>query len=351
MRAAAFAIPGDIATKTGGYIYERMLLLSLRAEGREVDHLVLPASFPDPSPAEMASAVAAMAQVPSDRPLIVDGLVFGAVETAGMATVTAPIVAMIHHPLALETGLAPDRAALLRQREADNLRLAAEVVVPSPHTAEILVSQYGASADRISVALPGFGPADPVRMPDSPPLILSVGLLAPRKGHDVLLRALSGIVDLDWNAIIVGAPHDPRTARDLATLVTELGLAGRVRLAGLVDDDELTAHYRRATIFALATRYEGYGIVFGEALLHGLPIVTCRTGAVPQTVPEGAGLLVPPDDPVAFGAALRCVLTDPAERGRMAGVSERAGRALPTWADTARVMGAAIDRAGSRVPR
>jgi glycosyltransferase involved in cell wall biosynthesis len=345
MRAAAFAIPGDIETRTGGYIYERMLLHALRAQGRAVDHLILPAGFPDPSPAEMAEAIAAMAAVPPDRPLIIDGLVFGAVETAGLATVRAPVVAMIHHPLALETGLPPARAALLRQREADNLALAAEVVVPSPHTAAILRAEYGVNPARISVALPGFAVPDPLRTPATPPLVLSVGILAPRKGHDVLLAALARLTDLDWQAAIVGAPHFPETAAELRALCSGLGLDGRVRMNGLVPEDALRDHFRRATIFALATRYEGYGIVLGEALLFGLPVVSCHVGAVPQTLPPGAGLLVPPEDPAAFAAALRRLLTDPAERARRAAVSEAAGHALPPWAETARVMGAALDRA------
>jgi glycosyltransferase involved in cell wall biosynthesis len=348
MRAAAFAIPGDIETKTGGYIYERMLLLALRAQGREVEHIVLPAAFPDPSPAEMADAVAQMAAVPPDRPLIIDGLVFGAVETEGLARVRAPIVAMIHHPLALETGLSPDRAALLRQREAANLALAAEVVVPSPHTAELLRADYGVDDARLSVALPGFAAPDPVRNPQAPPLILSVGILAPRKGHDILLRALARLTDLSWQAVIVGAPHFPQTAADLRALCAGLGLEGRVRLTGLIDESALRDQYRRATVFALATRHEGYGIVLGEALLHGLPIVSCRVGAVPQTVPDGAGLLVPPDDPVSFAEALRRMLTEPNVRERCAAVSRAAGHALPTWDDTARVMGCALDRAARR---
>jgi glycosyltransferase involved in cell wall biosynthesis len=345
MRTAAFAIPGDIETKTGGYIYERMLLLALRAQGRDVDHIVLPAAFPDPSPAEMAQAVAQMAAVPPDRLLIVDGLVFGAVETEGLARVRAPIVAMVHHPLALETGLAPDRAALLRQREAANLALAAEIVVPSPHTADLLRTDYGVDDARLSVALPGFAAPDPVRIPEVPPLILSVGILAPRKGHDILLRALAHLTDLDWRAVIVGAPHFPQTAAELRALCAELGLEGRVRLTGLIDEAALRDQYRRATVFALATRHEGYGIVLGEALLHGLPIVTCRVGAVPQTVPDGAGLLVPPDDPAAFAQALRKMLTDPGTRVRCAAISREAGHALPSWDDTAQVMGRALDRA------
>jgi glycosyltransferase involved in cell wall biosynthesis len=345
MRAAAFAIPGDIETKTGGYIYERMLLEALRSQGRDVQHLVLPAGFPDPTGHEMEEAVAKMAAVSPDRSLIIDGLVFGAVETAGLATVRAPIVAMIHHPLALETGLRPRRAALLRRREADNLALAAQVVVPSPHTAQILKVEYGVDARKVHVALPGFAAPDPVRLPSWPPLILSVGILAPRKGHDILLRALALIADLEWRAVIVGAPHFPQTALDLRALLSDLRLDARVCLAGLVEEAVLRDFYRRASVFALATRYEGYGIVLGEALLHGLPIVSCRVGAVPQTVPEGAGLLVPPDDVSGFANALRVMLSDAEKRARCASVSEQAGHALTAWSATARVMGDALDRA------
>lgn len=343
-RPAAFAIPGDIHQKTGGYIYEKSLLLALRDAGRPVAHVALPGSFPDPSPAEMAATVASLCALPADQPLILDGLVYGAIDTGGLASVRAPIVAMIHHPLGLETGLAPGRARTLLQREAANLALAAHVVVPSPHTKRTLVADFGVAADRISIALPGFPQADPQRAPLTPPLVLSVGLIAARKGHDVLLDALAAVTDLPWQAQIVGGLHDPAVGRALTAQQAKLGLAQRVTFRGQVSDAALTTLYRQARLFALATRYEGYGMVFGEALAHGLPIVTCATGAVPETVPPGTGLLVPVDDPAAFADALRRLLTDADLAERMAQASTLAGQGLPTWADTAAVMAAVLDR-------
>jgi glycosyltransferase involved in cell wall biosynthesis len=85
-------------------------------------------------------------------------------------------------------------------------------------------------------------------------------------------------------------------------------------------------------------------MVFGEAQRHGLPIVSCRTGAVPDTVPASAGLLVPPDDAPAFSEALRNILTDNDLRQHLAEGSTRAGRNLPTWQDTATLVGAVLDR-------
>ncbi len=335
MRRAAFAIPGDLTTVTGGYLYERRLLEGLRSLGTEVDHLPLGASFPDPSAADVAEAVAVLGAVPADRPLILDGFLVGALPTEALSSVLAPLVGIVHHPLAHEEGLADDRRAHLRRTERDNLARIAHVLVPSPHTARILMAEYAVPAERITVARPGTLRPTGDRHPDDPPLILSVGIQHPRKGHDVLLRALALLVDVPWTAEIVGAPLDPAHARELERLRHELGLEHRVRLAGALPDAERDELARRASLFALATRYEGYGLVLDEALARGLPIVSCRTGAVPETVPHDAGLLVPVDDPEAFAAALRRVLVDDGMRAGLARASAAAGALLPSWRDTA----------------
>ncbi|XDB00131.1 glycosyltransferase [Sulfitobacter sp. LCG007] len=343
-RSAAFAIPGDIETLTGGYIYERRLLEALRAEGRAVAQLHLAASFPDPNADEMADAIVQLQSLGPQTPVIVDGLVFGAIDTEGLARVRAPVVAMIHHPLALESGLEADRRDHFFRTERDNLALASHVVVPSRHTREILLTRFGLRADRITVAPPGTDrPAPRPGPPASPPLILSVGILHPRKGHDVLLRALAMLGSEDWQAVIVGKEHEPGEMARLRTLRDELGLAGKVRLAGMIPRDELDALYRSATIFALATRYEGYGIVFDEALSYGLPIVSCRTGAVPDTVPPDAGTLVAAEDSAAMAGALSHLMTDDAARARMAAAAARAGKALPGWSETGAIMSRVLD--------
>ena len=113
-------------------------------------------------------------------------------------------------------------------------------------------------------------------------------------------------------------------------------------LAGEVEDPR--TYFATADIFALASRYEGYGMVFAEALSHGLPIVACHAGAVPEVVPEDAGLLVPVDDVTAFAAALRRLLSDPRERQARASASQRAGALLPDWAETAKIISNTLDR-------
>ena len=348
-RAMAFAVPGDIATMTGGYLYARRLAGALRARGIEMQHMPLGASFPHPTSADMAEALDRLAALPVDCPALVDGLAYGALESARLAQVRAPLVALVHHPLALETGLSAAQARDMAARETANLALARHIVVPSPHIARLLGSDYGVAAERISVAQPGASPpGSAVARHETPPLILSVGILARRKGHDILLRALAQIADLDWRAEIVGRAHEPDTARALSDLRAELGLVDRVHIAGEVPQERLDALFARASIFALATRYEGYGIVFAEAMAHGLPIVSTRAGAVPDTVPPEAGLLVPPEDATAFAGALRQMLGDAALRDRHAAGARRAAAALPGWDAAAAVVAEALFGPASR---
>ena len=328
---AVFAIPGDKDRRTGGFIYEATVLRELNALGHATQHMELPDSFPDPTPEDMAETLAMLRGVPASCPLILDGLVFGSIDPEGLATVRAPLIAMIHHPLGLETGVDAARAQVLLRNEAAALQYAAHVIVPSPHTARILAHDFGVDPAKLTIAQPGFNRPAGACAPADPPLILSVGLLAPRKGHDILLDALARIQDLPWQAEIVGRAHDMDTDRALAQQCERLGLSERVHFMGELAAARLDCRFRAASVFALATRYEGYGMVLSEAMLYGLPVVSCTVGAVPETVGE-AGVLVPAQDAGAFADGLRRALRD---REKLGALSLDKSRSLPTWRQTA----------------
>jgi len=153
--SVAFAIPGDLATPTGGYVYDRRVLERLADHGIDAAVLPLPGSFPDPSPADLAAARAALEAVPAGRVLLIDGLAWGAFPAAMAGGIAAPLVALCHHPLGVETGLSPERARQLIDNETATLALARRIVVTSPATKAVLVADFGAPADRIDVAEPG----------------------------------------------------------------------------------------------------------------------------------------------------------------------------------------------------
>jgi glycosyltransferase involved in cell wall biosynthesis len=114
---------------------------------------------------------------------------------------------------------------------------------------------------------------------------------------------------------------------------------------GAVSDARLAELYAGADVFALASRYEGYGMAFSEAIAHGLPMIGTTAGAIPETVPAGAGLLVAPDDIAAFAAALRRTIANPDERNRMAASARDAALKLPTWQASAKLFSDALEAA------
>lgn len=342
-----FAIPGDLNTPTGGYVYDRRVMQQLRDQGLSITHLPLGSTFPHPTADDTSEAASLLAAIDSGRVVLMDGLALGALEPEVLATVRAPIVALIHHPLACEGGLEDARRDELQRIEQVNLAQCVAVIVTSPATASLLVDNYDVPANRITFARPGTDPLTASHQPISPPLIVSVGSQSPRKGHDVLLRALSHIEHLPWQAVIAGSTRDEAYSIELHRLVNQGGLSSRVRLAGEVTAEQLQRLYSEASVFALATRFEGYGMVFDEAMTYGLPIVSCAVGAVGDTVAPGAGILVPADDPRAFADALQSVLADDTLREAMAAASHRAGRSLPTWSATADIIATVLHAAGS----
>ena len=173
--------------------------------------------------------------------------------------------------------------------------------------------------------------------------LLCVASLTPRKGHDLLLRALAGLTTYPWHLACIGsAGLDPAWARELFGWRDAWGLAERVSFLGPLAAEDLGRHYASADLFVLPSRFEGYGMVCAEALAYGLPILSTRAGALVDTVPAEAGLLVPPDDLPALEQALRRLLTDEDLRRRLTAGARAAGLCLPTWEQSAAVFAAAL---------
>ncbi len=346
MIRTAFAIPGDLALPTGGYAYARRILPLLAGHGVEARHLPLPGGFPFPDEAALADADAALAAIPADEVGLIDGLAYGALPDRVIARIAAPIVALVHHPLGLETGLSDADSARLIETERRALSFARRVVATSETTAQTLTRDFAVPAERLSVAVPGTERADRAAGGGDVPHLLSVGAVVPRKGFDVLVAALGELADLTWRCTIAGSlDRDPVTADALRAQIAEAGLADRVMLTGALEPDVLHDLYRGADIFVLPSRYEGYGMAFTEAMARGLPIVAAEAGAVPATVPRAAGTLVLPDDPKAVAAALRELLNDPARRRTMSNAAFAHAQRLPGWDDTARRVAEAIRQA------
>jgi glycosyltransferase involved in cell wall biosynthesis len=336
---AIFALPGDLDAPTGGYAYARRLIACLPAEGVDVRPLILPASYPDPSPADLAATARLVAATPADAVLLVDGLALGAMSEGVVAGFGRPIVALVHHPLGLESGLPLERRAALIASEARALAHAARVLVTSPATARLVAADLGVEATRITVAEPGTEPAGRARGTGAPVRLLSVGAVSARKGYAGLVAALATLRDLDWRATIVGSTdRDAAAVNLLQGAIARAGLQERIALAGAVGEADLAAFYDAADIFVSPSLFEGYGMALAEALARGLPLVASTGGAAAETVPDAAALKVPPGDERALAAALRRAIADAGLRRRLADASFAAGQALPRWTRTAALV-------------
>ena len=350
MADAIFAIPGDITLPTGGYAYDREVLAALPKFGVDVAHLALPDGYPDPSASDLARTAEQIAATPRDAVLLIDGLAYGAMPLDLIDAFARPIVALVHHPLCLEAGLPPHRIEPLRALETAALSRAQSVVVTSPTTARTLVADFAVPAARITVALPGTEPAARVVLGSGKPArLLAVGSVVPRKGYDVLIRALeidAAVREPDWMLRIVGAvDRSPATVTQLRDQIARSGLSQRIEIAGPMSRAELEIAYAQADVFVLSSHYEGYGMVLAEALAHGLPIVTTTGGAAAETAPDDAALKVPPGDPLALQQALRRMIDDAELRTKLADAAWTAGQNLPRWSDAAAAIARVIKEA------
>ena len=144
----AFAVPGDLATPTGGYRYDRRIVEELRRLGWQVDVTNIGSGFPFPSEAQRGAALEVLSAVPGGCPTVLDGLAFGALPEAGALRFRSPLIALVHQPLALDAGLDSAQADTFRQTERAALAAASRVVVTSEATARILtIERCPGSAD------------------------------------------------------------------------------------------------------------------------------------------------------------------------------------------------------------
>ena len=347
----SFLVPGDLGTRTGGYGYDRRIIEGLRAAGWRVDVQSLGPGYPDPDPSALDTARRVVERLADGTLVVVDGLAFGVLpELVEAHARRLRWVALVHHPLSLETGLSPDRQQALFESERRALALARGVIVTSPATACALAG-FDVDFARIAVVLPGTDPAPLAEgSGTAAPALLCVASVTPRKGHALLVEALAGLRDRPWTLDCAGSlTMDPACAAALSAAIEARGLQGRVRLHGECDEAGLRALYAAADVFVLPSFHEGYGMALAEALAHGLPVVSTRAGAIPDTVPAAAGLLVAPGDACALRSALQHVLDDAGLRARLAQGARAARRDLPTWADSAARFAAALDTA-ARAP-
>ena len=321
---------------SGGNAYDRRVCDGLGAAGWTVHLHEVPGSWPWPDGPSHAALADAVSRIPDRALVLVDGLVGSpAPEVLVPAGGRLRLVVLVHMPLG--GGTADDRA---REREGAVLSAADCVVTTSEWARRALLQLYALPADRVQVAEPGVDAAELAPGTASAGSLLSVAAVVPGKGHDVLLDALATLTSLRWQCLCVGSlERDPAFVARLRRRIATARMDDRVRFSGPQAGAELAGSYSAADVLVLPSRAETYGMVVAEALARGLPVVAADVGGVPEALGHGAesvrpGLLVPPDDAAALGAALRAWLEDTDLRRRLRRAARERRESLAGWSTT-----------------
>ena len=317
----------DPTRPSGGNTYDRRVLDALADRGWRVSRRPAAGAWPRPTQEDLDAFGRMLRHLPDDAVVLVDGLIASAAAGALVPeSARLRLVALVHMPLDTD-------------EERNVLRHSRCVVVTSRWTGDRVVRRHGLDSARVTVAEPGTDPADPAAGSPDGTRLLCVGVIAPHKGQDLLVDALTRLTDLDWSCTAVGAldvePDFADRVRDGAAAVGH-----RMRFAGPLAGDELAGAYASADLLVLPSRAETFGLVVGEALARGIPVVAAEVGGVPQALGrdrsgERPGLLVDADDAGALAAALRVWLTDPRLRVRLRHAALDRRQTLTGWPATA----------------
>lgn len=344
MGAVDIVVPGDIATLTGGYIYDRHIAEGLSSLGWETRVHSLDTSFPIPKRAALGAAAEVFSSIADGHVVVIDGLALG-----GLPGILADhaerlrLVALVHHPVAFEIGLYAARAKSLHKSEKASLAMMRRVICTSAWTSRAL-AEYDVPPALIRVVEPGTDPAPAAKGAGRGTLnLLCVATVTPRKGHAVLLDALERLRNRAWHLHCIGSlDRDRDCVAALRAQIAALRLGDRVTLHGELSNEKRDEYYAQSDIFVLPSNLEGYGMALAEALARGIPIVTTPSGAIPETVPEGVALFVPPGDCGALAAALEELIGNSRTRAMFAERALAARAKLPTWEEACRRFASAL---------
>jgi glycosyltransferase involved in cell wall biosynthesis len=337
----------DPARPSGGNAYDRQVCLALAEIGWRVHVHSVPGSWPRPDAAAFAALSGVVQRIPDGALALLDGIVAStAPEVLVPEADRLRLVALVHMPLG--HGAADSGA---RSREAAVLSAAASVVTTSAWSRRTLLELYSLPGDRVHVAEPGVDAAPLSPGTTTGGALLCVAAVIPGKGHDVLLDALATLAELCWDCLCIGSiDRDPVFAEQLKRRVQDEGLGDRVRFTGPRSGMDLDRSYASADLLVLPSRSETYGMVVTEALARGLPVLAADVGGVAEALGRGTdgirpGLLLPPDDPAAFAAALRTWLGDPEVRLGWRRAARERRASLRGWSTTSSVLAGVLAEA------
>jgi glycosyltransferase involved in cell wall biosynthesis len=300
-----------------------------------VNEWLMSGAWPTPDGPARAALAAALADLPDEALVVIDGLIGSAVpEVLVPEAGRLRLVLLVHMPL----GIASNDQGVL-ERERRTLQAAKAIVATSEWTRQWLIQTYALPA--VQVVTPGVSAAGVAAGSPNGAELLCVAAVTPGKGHDVLLEALATLTDLPWQCACVGSREvAPGFAEDLVRRADRDRIGDRVRFTGPLVGADLDRAFAAADVLVLPSRAETYAMVVTEALARGIPVIASDVGGVPEALGDGVGhgrpgLLVAPGEPQGLATALRWWLVDGDLREQLRSAALRRRASLTDWSVTA----------------
>lgn len=343
----ALVIYGSLDTLSGGYLYDRKLVEHLRSRGDVVDIISLPwRHYGSHLLDNVSSDLRRQLSSGSWDLILQDELNHPSLFALnGRLPARPPRVSIVHHLRCSEDRPAWQNA-FYRWVERRYLNSIHAAIFNSQTTRSVTEGVAGRAIPGV-VAYPAgdrFGPgvAEAVvaaRAREAGPLrLLFLGNLISRKNLHVLLDGLA-TVSAPWTLSVIGGAPEPAYAGRVKRQAERLGVAERVNWRGPVSDAEVRAALLEHHALVVPSSYEGFGIVYVEAMRFGLPVLATTSGAAPEVVGhEREGALVPPNDPTAIAHVLAGWAND---RERLAALGFNAlarAQQFPTWEQTGQTI-------------
>ena len=346
-------IYGRLDTVSGGFIYDRNLVRHLRQAGDRVDVISLPwrgygFSLLDNLNRGLRRR---LTQTAFDV-LLEDELVHPAcfwLNQRLRPRLGYPVIAIVHHLRCRERHPAFMRR-LYQWVERRYLAAVDGCICVSRTTAQDVADVVGRTPPLV-VASPGRDGLPGALSPEAiiaratapgPFNLIFVGNLIPRKELHTLLAALKNLPNDDWHLTVAGSlTMDAVYVAAIRRQINDAGLTPRVSLLGSLPAPELAARCAASHLLAVPSSYEGFGIVYLEAMQFGLPAIAGSDGAAKEIITHGQnGFLVPPGNPDALAHHIAQLIRDRELLVRMSLAAHQSAATHPTWNDSAaRVRG------------
>ena len=277
-----FFYPGNINTKTGGYIYEKNIIEYAKREELSFKSKELSSNYPFPLKKDLDELKKIFLDIPAGSTLIFDGLIFECLKKLKKDLNNFKIVALIHHPLYLE--FKGKTSLKFFSLEKEMFKIPNKFIVTSNETKRLLLQEFKINRECISVIEPGIERLTKTKKRIyQKPNILTCGSIIERKNYLYLLNELMFINNLTLN-IIGDTSRDNYYYKKVIAFIKKNKMGKRVNIHSNISKTKLSSLYSQCDLYVSVSKYEGFGMSLANAIIFKKPIITYRTTTLKNTL-------------------------------------------------------------------